>query len=66
MPVNARAGADELAQARRRLDGARQEVSGDPRQVVQGLTASGLSYRDAGEVLGVSHQRVAQLVAARG
>lgn len=51
------AGREQLARARRRLETA-------TARAVQVLRGQGLSMRDAAELLGLSHQRVAQISAA--
>lgn len=53
---------DDVVQARNELARAQRHAAGATRQAVQVLTRrDGLTMRDAGRVLGVSYQRVAQL-----
>lgn len=56
---------DTLAKARNardRLEGLQQESSLRTRQAVVALRDAGLSYRDIADLLGVTHQRVQQLL----
>lgn len=58
--------ADDLAALRRseRLaDDARQAAAHAQRRAAEQLRAAGLSVRDIGQLLGVSHQRVSQILA---
>lgn len=58
--------ADDLAALRRseRLaDDARQAAAHAQRRAAEQLRAAGLSVRDIGRLLGVSHQRVSQILA---
>ena len=57
---------EHLARARQlREDSnrAKSEAAEETRAAVQELVDAGLPYRDVGELLGISHQRVAQLAA---
>jgi predicted RNase H-like HicB family nuclease len=55
-----------VAAVRRRSDALRARVQEETRAAVDLLTRkAGLSVRDAAEVLGISHQRVQQLVGGR-
>ena len=51
-----------LAEKRERLEKLRTEASQETRQAAKILTDQGLSMRDAAELLGVSFQRVQQLL----
>ena len=53
-----------LAEKRERLEKLRTEASHETRQAAKILTERGLSMRDAAELLGVSFQRVQQLLEA--
>ncbi len=59
------AGADveELAKLRERADELQEEYLRAQRDVAQRLARAGVSRRDSARLLGVSHQRVQQLVA---
>ena len=50
-------------QLREYSDRAKSEAAEEARAAVQELVDAGLLYRDVGELLGISHQRVAQLAA---
>ena len=54
----------ELTRARVRKEEVERELSGTLRSTAATLVNSGLSYRDAGALSHISHQRVGQLVAA--
>ena len=49
-------------ETRRRTEAANGAAQGAPWQAAKALTNSGLSVRDAAEMLGISFQRVHQLV----
>lgn len=51
--------------AKGRAAGAQAEASNLQRQAARLLTESGMTIRDAGDLLGITHQRVAQLLASR-
>lgn len=48
--------------ARDRLEGLQAEASSRTRQAIVALRSFGLSYRDIAELLGITHQRVHQLI----
>lgn len=52
--------------ARDRLEGLQHEASVLTREAIGGLRAAGLSYRDTAELLGITHQRVHQLIREMG
>jgi predicted RNase H-like HicB family nuclease len=64
VPAAVRALADGVAKARRTADRADAEARQRTAQAVKQLTDLGLSRRDAAELLGLSHQRIQQLVEA--
>jgi galactokinase len=53
---------EELRQARRRAAAAESEAGRLSRSLAARLAGDGLTLRDVGAVMGLSHQRVAQLV----
>jgi predicted RNase H-like HicB family nuclease len=56
--------ADHVTKARKDAERAGTRAQRETRQAVRRLTALGLSRRDAAELLGLSHQRVQQLLEA--
>lgn len=64
IPAPMRAVADRVAKARRNADRAGAAAQQQTALAVQQLTGLGLSRRDAAELLGLSHQRVQQLLEA--
>ena len=56
--------AENVARARREADTAGQKAHRQTVRAAKALTDLGLSRRDAAEVLGLSHQRVQQLLDA--
>ena len=56
---------DTASAARARAEEAQREASERLREAVATLLASGLTIRDVGQLLGVSHQRIAQLAPQR-
>jgi predicted RNase H-like HicB family nuclease len=61
LPAAAGTEVERLAQMRARADALRAEVATETRRAARALRQSGLSTRDAGEVLGISAARVAQI-----
>lgn len=57
---------DEVRRVRAAAAEAERDAAAVTRQAVGRLLASGLSMRDAGTLLGLSHQRVAQLARSEG
>ena len=64
VPASLREVAEGVAKARRNADRAGAEAQKQTALAVQKLTGLGLSRRDAAELLGLSHQRVQQLLEA--
>ena len=64
LPASLAAVADTVDRARREAERAGTKAQHETAQAVRRLTELGLSRRDAAEVLGLSHQRVQQLLAA--
>ena len=62
LPARARRAADTALRSRERARGAEAEAAAATRDAARALVESGLSHRDAAEVLGLSHQRVDQLI----
>jgi len=62
VPDAIRAMVDEAAQARSQAARAQDVAARLTREAAQRLVDEGLTVRDAGVLLGVSHQRIAQLV----
>jgi predicted RNase H-like HicB family nuclease len=58
--------ADQVAKARSDAERAGTRAQQETKQAVHQLAALGLSRRDAAEILGLSHQRVQQLLEAAG
>ena len=66
LPADTRSGLARARRARERSTHAQHEASVAVRQVAADLTDRlGLSRRDAAEILGISHQRVQQLLSSR-
>jgi predicted RNase H-like HicB family nuclease len=66
LPEPARQAVATARQARQHAQQAREAALGATRKAARVLVHGGLSTRDAAELLGISHQRVAQLVAEPG
>ncbi|MDR1212877.1 MAG: hypothetical protein LBK54_02065 [Propionibacteriaceae bacterium] len=62
LPDLSREAVGRVTAARDVSERARAALAGATREAARALTGAGLTYRDAGTVLGLSHQRVAQLV----
>lgn len=65
LPTSVTAVATQVARARQAAEAAGQKAQKQTSEAVKRLTDLGLSRRDAADVLGLSHQRVQQLVDAR-
>jgi hypothetical protein len=66
VPVALRSMVDEATLARSQAAQAQDVAAQLTRDAAQGLVDEGLTVRDAGVLLGVSHQRIAQLVREAG
>lgn len=64
LPASVASIADGMAKARRQAEDAGTRAQRESVEAVRLLTDLGLSRRDAAELLGLSHQRVQQLLAA--
>ena len=62
LPTSFRAVADSVARARKEAELAGTKAQEETKQAVRRLTALGVSRRDAAELLGLSHQRIQQLL----
>ena len=62
MPDTVRAIVDQATMARSQAAQAQDAAAGLTREAARRLVGEGLTVRDAGVLLGISHQRVAQLV----
>jgi predicted RNase H-like HicB family nuclease/DNA-binding CsgD family transcriptional regulator len=62
LPAPLRARVARSRQMRERAEHQRQHAQEQTREAAEALVAQGVSLRDAGELLGLSHQRVQQLV----
>ena len=62
LPAQARRATESARRRRERARSAELESAAATREAAQALVDSGLSYRDAAELLGLSHQRVHQLL----
>jgi transposase-like protein len=62
LPASARRATDSARRRRERARSAEAEAAAATRDAAQALVDSGLSHRDAAELLGLSHQRVHQLL----
>ena len=61
LPVGARGAIAKYRRARAHAEAATARVSEASRELVRRLRAAGISTRDAADVTGLSHQRIAQL-----
>jgi predicted RNase H-like HicB family nuclease len=64
LPAHLSAVAENVARARRKAERAATKAQEETSKAVKRLTDLGLSRRDAAELLGLSHQRVQQLLEA--
>jgi predicted RNase H-like HicB family nuclease/predicted XRE-type DNA-binding protein len=62
LPSDLRRDVDAVGRLRAEADRLQAESSGAMRRLTHELLGRGLSVRDAAEILGISHQRVSQLV----
>jgi hypothetical protein len=61
LPATVGTEVERLAQMRAQADALRSEVAAETRRAAAALRSSGLSTRDAGEILGISSARIAQI-----
>jgi hypothetical protein len=61
LPATVGAEVERLAHMRAQADALRTEVAAETRRAAAALRKSGLSTRDAGEILGISSARIAQI-----
>jgi len=65
LPADLRAAVQQSRRTRERAERERENAQEETRAAAEALVQEGVSLRDAGELLGLSHQRVQQLVQAR-
>jgi hypothetical protein len=65
LPERTELAVDELRRRKGQADAAQRAASEAAVAAAEALVGAGLTVRDAGRVLGVSHQRVAQLLGDR-
>ena len=65
LPADLRAAVQRSRRTRKRAERERENAQEQTRAAAEALVDEGVSLRDAGELLGLSHQRVQQLVQAR-
>ncbi|HEY3447279.1 MAG TPA: hypothetical protein VGK67_12980 [Myxococcales bacterium] len=62
LPKAAREAVERTAEARKRAEKEQERAQSALREAARKLAALGVSLRDAGELLGLSHQRIQQLL----
>jgi predicted RNase H-like HicB family nuclease len=65
LPADLRAAVQRSRRTRERAERQRENAQEETRAAAEALVDEGISLRDAGELLGLSHQRVQQLVGSR-
>jgi predicted RNase H-like HicB family nuclease len=65
LPADLRAAVQRSRRKRERAERERENAQEETRAAAEALVDEGMSLRDAGELLGLSHQRVQQLVGSR-
>ena len=65
LPVNLKTAVERSRRTRERAERQRENAQEETRVAAEALVEEGVSLRDAGELLGLSHQRIQQLVSAR-
>jgi hypothetical protein len=65
LPPDLKAAVRRSHQTRERAEREHENAQDETRSAAEALVARGIGLRDAGELLGLSHQRVQQLVAGR-